>query len=246
MKRSFILLFIAASGIAAAEPPFLEEFVKKYAPTGELAKLECRICHTQPPQRNPYGRAVDEAKKTAGRVDAALFASLEAADSDGDGTNNGDEIRAGTPPGAGNPGAAPAPAEEAPGGLIPKHAFHPVVVHFPIALFIFGAFLEILGWRKSDETQRKAGWWCLLAGALTSVAAAGLGLLSFFLNEYKWEPGPPLTHFLLAVSATILMLVTVGWRKKGPHTSTAYWALLILTTILVGVAGHFGGNLVYN
>jgi uncharacterized membrane protein len=250
MKGFLVLTLLMGAAYAAAIPEFLETFSAKYAPKANLKELGCKICHTSPPERNAYGRAVREAMTQAGvrKVHAELLASLDSADSDGDGVANGAEITADTPPGEGKaPDGSPtpdkAPAEE--GGLIPKHGFHPTLVHFPIALFLFGALLEVLGWKRADDTQRKAGWWCLLGGAIGSLAAAGSGLLAFFLNGYAWE-GPVLVHFLLAVGSTVLMLGTTLWRKKGAHTSTAYFALLVLTAILVGVAGHFGGNLVYN
>jgi len=250
MKRWFLLLFVF--GVAApayAEPPFLEEFVRKYQPKSKLDELGCRICHTTPPKRNPFGEAVDEAMRGQG-FSGDILASLETQDSDGDGATNKQEIEADTAPGDPNDKPAgttvsPTPAPAAPeGGLIPKHGFHPVVIHFPIALFIFGTLLELLGWRKGDATMRIAGWWCLLGGTVATAAAIATGLTAFFQQGYTWE-GDVLIHLILAISSTLLMLGVTLWRRKKAHESLVYIGLLILTAIMVGVTGHFGGNLVY-
>ncbi len=248
MKRSLVILTMAVmAGAAFGNPDILESFKKTYAPKSALAEKGCLICHTSPPQWNPYGRAVKEAKP--GPVTAANFQAIEGEDSDGDGASNKDEIEAGTLPGdpkstpEGTAAPVQAPASSS-GGLIPKHGFHPLIVHFPIALFLFGAFLEVFGWKKKEPDARKAGWWCILAGGLSSIFAAGSGLLGFFLNGYEWS-GPPLIHFIFAISSVVTMLATVAWRRKGVQDSSAYFSLLILAAILVGLAGHFGAILVY-
>lgn len=249
MKQSLVILSLALlASTAPCTPEIHEAFVKLYAPKSKLATMTCYICHVEPPTRNPYGKAVKEAKK--GPIEDSVFRTIEALDSDGDGFSNIDEIEADTAPGeakdkpAGTPSMpTSSPAER--GGLIPKHGFHPLIVHFPIALFIFGAFLELVGFRTRQEDARKAGWWCILAGGSASVFAVGSGLLAFNLNGYAFQ-GPPLIHFALASSAVVAMLSTVAWRRKGPIEKPAYFALLILGAVLVGLAGHFGANLVYN
>lgn len=247
MKRWLVILSLfGIASYANARPDFLEVFVKTYQPKSLLTELGCKICHTDPPRRNAYGKAIKDAG-TGGDLTLATLQAVEGLDSDGDGVSNKDEIAADTAPGEANAPvkvATPPPPPAAEAGLIPKHGFHPVIIHFPIALFIFGALLELIGWRKKDGVMRQSGWYCLLAGSVTSLGAVATGLYAFFQNGYGWE-GQVLIHFILAVSSTVLMLGTTAWRRKGAHESMAYIILLLLTAILVGVTGHFGGNLVY-
>lgn len=127
---------------------------------------------------------------------------------------------------------------------VPKHSFHPLIIHFPIALFLFGAGLEVFGWRRKDETMRKAGWWALLFGALSTAIALPTGLMVFLRSGFQWQ-GTALIHFILALLATLLMTGTVVWRRKGTHESLTYFALLGLAAVAVGATGHFGALLVY-
>jgi uncharacterized membrane protein len=242
----FAVLAMASLGFCT--PDILQAFVSTYAPKTNLAAMKCGICHTSPPERNLYGKAVQAAISPGKPVDAAVFHSIETKDADGDGFSNIEEIQADTAPGdpASKPAGAPKQAAEqaASGGLLPRHGFHPQLVHFPIALFLFGAALEFFGWRRKENGLRQAAWLCLLWGALSTLAAVATGLTAFFLQGLAFE-GPVLTHFLLATGSTLLMLGTVAWRRKAAHESMAYFALLLVAVILVSVAGHFGGNLVY-
>lgn len=128
--------------------------------------------------------------------------------------------------------------------LVPDHGFHPAVIHFPIALFIFGALLEVFGWVKGRDSIRQAGFWNMAAGALSTLVAIPTGLIIFYRSDYTWQ-GKVLIHVAAAAAATLLMFGVVIWRRKKPLTSPAYAVLLALSVIAVGAAGHFGGQLIY-
>ena len=72
---------------------------------------------------------------------------------------------------------------------VPKHSLHPMFVHFPIALFLFGAGLEVFGWRRKDATMRQAGWWALLFGSLSTVVAVPTGLMVFLRSGFQTDGG---------------------------------------------------------
>lgn len=128
--------------------------------------------------------------------------------------------------------------------LFPEHGFHPVVVHFPIALFIFGALLEMIGRIKKSELTQKAAGWNLLAGALMTLVSVPSGFVIFLKTGYSWE-GTVLTHAILAGFATVLMLFTAIWKVKKQPQSIAFLILLVISTIAVGATGHYGGQLIY-
>ena len=95
---------------AAAKPigPAVFCSINSSAPVCQGQQPACTFCHTAPPERNAFGTAVAAAllPGTARPLSDAQFtmnlgAALSAvaeADSDGDGTKNGEEIMAGTLP----------------------------------------------------------------------------------------------------------------------------------------------------
>jgi len=189
-------------------------------------------------------------------VTADMLKQIEGLDSDGDGWTNGDEIKqgflpgdptshpAGTPPKASKTAQTSAAPAAGPSSLIPTHAFHPVVVHFPIALFLFGMFLEFVGiWKKIPGLSVAALW--NLAGGLASLAVvAPTGIAAWLMGGHKLE-GAMLIHLILAISSLLLMSGTLVARKKLGNQHKAYLAILVLTAVIVGLTGHFGGQMVY-
>ncbi len=237
MRRfGLILALLAYASVARAEPPFLEVVKRKYG-TGT-----CQTCHTQPPVRNVFGQAVEKELQRSGRrqVNEQILSSLEQQDADADGISNGDELRKGTLPGVGNNGAQESPRDSLP---IPSHAFHPLVVHCPIALFLFGGFLEVLGHRRKDEGLRRLASWNLTFGAIASVLAVGSGLAAFVLGKHELA-GIPLLHLVCALSACLTMLTVVALKRKNPD-GTLYWILLALACGFTAVAGHLGATIVF-
>ena len=257
-RRALVLIpFCLLSVSSNATPAFLRVFAQKYAGIPAVEN-GCRNCHTRPPKRNDYGKSL-QSKLGPNGLTVEILASVENEDADHDGFTNLDEIKAGTLPGdptskpAGTPAHAPvesapatsaAPASPPPTPpLVPEHTFHPVLVHFPIALFLFGAFLEFLGkYRKSDELHIAAGWNIAFGfvGALASI-------LTGFIAAYRMGRGfPPsgdaYTHMLFAIGGTLLMAGTLYARKKG---GIPYLVLLALAAMVIGYAGHLGGNMVF-
>jgi len=95
-----LVVMVGAVGDAFALSSYLSSFSATYPGSGS-ASFSCSLCHVAagPPNRNPYGAAYASAGHN--------FKSIEAADSDVDGSSNIAEITAGTNPG--DPGSKPAP-----------------------------------------------------------------------------------------------------------------------------------------
>jgi uncharacterized membrane protein len=123
--------------------------------------------------------------------------------------------------------------------------FHVVVVHFPIALVLAAALAELLGGRKPGPTLAGGRAWCLGLGALSAVVAAGLGWLR--AESQATLPGLEdtlLWHRWLGVAAAALSVVALVASLVGAARKVRLVCLL-LAAVVVGVAGHYGAQLVY-
>ncbi|MGV3617063.1 MAG: DUF2231 domain-containing protein [Fimbriimonas sp.] len=260
-KRMVATAALAGLGSAAvAFPPYLDRFKETYKVPGgsALAAARCQTCHSNGSggPRNVFGKAVGAKQSSLGeaQLTAAVLRELEPQDSDGDGVANGAEIAAGTLPGDPKSRPAARPATETPAApaagetpeAIPKHSFHPLIVHFPIGLFLFGVVLDALGMRKRNEVMRQAAFWNLAVGALAGVASVPTGFIAALRLGHELVPGTVVfNHLVGGILATILMVVVALWRRKAAPEGAKYLTVLLLAAGLVIAAGHYGGSLVY-
>jgi len=236
-----LCVLVCTSVLASANPKILEKFKETYG----KPKADCTVCHTQPPKRNEYGKAVEGALDQSGanEITAQVFQSIEKSDADGDGISNGDEIKVDTMPGDAKSKpvqkATETPKKDEGSDLIPKHSLHPAIIHFPIALLAVAALLQVFSVRKSDEIYHKASVINLAIALICSIGAIISGIAAWLRLGYVLE-GNLLIHLILA-SLSILSGLAAYFQREKP----AYLLLIAASGILVLIAGHFGGTMVY-
>ena len=109
----FAFVLVLCSAVCLAKPPFLKVFMATYniSPDSAIGKLRCLNCHLPPgpPNRNPYGLAVQHALEDAQQrmVTAEILQGIEKKD-DGDGVPFITKIKKDIPP------AQPVPAPKKP------------------------------------------------------------------------------------------------------------------------------------
>ena len=240
LRLTFAILISCLALSVSAKPEFLKLFKEVY----RKPDTTCLMCHSKPPERNLYGKAIEAAidKAKVTELNGDILRSVEKLDSDGDGFTNGDEIKAGTFPG--NQASKPVPSDggsvkPASGDLIPKHTFHPAIVHFPIALLAIAALLELIYRRRSDEIYHKASVINLTIGLISAAGAITTGVTAWLRLGYKLE-GNLLIHLILA--STSILIGVGAYRMRDKPT---YLWLILASGGLVMLAGHFGGTMVY-
>jgi uncharacterized membrane protein len=131
--------------------------------------------------------------------------------------------------------------------LLAKHAQHPVIIHFPIALFIISVAFDLLAiWRRNPAMAR-AAYYNLLAAALTAPVAIASGL-----TAWQWQlegarlKGNLLLHLVFALAASGMIWLLCGWRfrqRRFPQSTPGiiYIFLALATVLLIALAGHLGG-----
>lgn len=253
-----VVVGLTLAGSAHAMPEFWRTFADHYkVKSGAIFEASCQTCHTQPPVHNAYGKAVfaEMKKEHVDVLNGAVLGAIESQDSDGDGWSNADEIKQGFLPGdpASHPSGKPprtvtqpksVPAASEASSLLPEHMFHPLIVHFPIALFLFGVFLEVIGLRRKDDSLRRFALWNIGFAALSSLGAVTTGFL-FFLNKGFPFSGLPLYHLISGASACVFMSLATLMKRRDPLAHGAYWAVILLATVATALAGYLGGTLVF-
>lgn len=130
--------------------------------------------------------------------------------------------------------------------------FHPLIVHFPIALILVAALCEVTFMVTGRAHFSIAAHLGIRAGALTALVAITLGWAAASFANYPGELAKALFFHrwlgvstgvgtVLAGSASLIFRGTSG----NPRTVWIYRALLFLSAALVGVTGHFGAVLIY-
>ncbi len=136
---------------------------------------------------------------------------------------------------------------------------HPIVVHFPIALFITGLVVDVMGHLAERETLKKMGLVLVVLGALGALAAmltglsveetveAGLSEAGEAVLDNHAQLGQ-LTAYLLMAVAILRILLATTWIKR-PLVSRVALAVYVIAGVvglgLLTVTGYRGGQLVY-
>ncbi|MGX9135628.1 DUF2231 domain-containing protein [Rummeliibacillus sp. JY-2-4R] len=139
---------------------------------------------------------------------------------------------------------------------------HPSIVHFPIALLILGAVIEIINIAVKKEMLNKLGTFLIVIGVLSGFAAlaSGDGAEHFAYNHLgRGIHNQIETHSFFATISMILFSVLaviklvfkhsmIKWRPK--FVKDWFLATLIVILSIAGIAslattGHLGGKIVY-
>ena len=147
------------------------------------------------------------------------------------------------------PGVTPAhpyPPEGVPRPLAWLGKFHPLAVHFPIAMLIAAALSELLLMRTGHELFLHSTRFAVWVGSLGALAAATLGwfFAGFRIADEEWLMT---THRWLGTSASALAPVVLFLCERAYRSSErqAFRLALFPLAAVVALTGFFGGALLY-
>jgi uncharacterized membrane protein len=132
--------------------------------------------------------------------------------------------------------------------------WHPMVVHFPLALVIIAALL-LLSARllRSDSLAASmaiAGTWNLCLGAVAALFALGTGLAAVLNLDVAAAAHQAISiHLKWAMFTTLVLLLLAVWRGAGTApASRPSWVFLIVLLAAASAltyTGYRGGKNVY-
>jgi len=125
---------------------------------------------------------------------------------------------------------------------------HPLIVHFPLALWLTSALFDILAWGRDDPMYRRAACWLVGLGLLGAAASIAFGWLDL-LDQERQGVGKGLllrhrVHSLVAYLATAVYLANFLWRWRTKNrVAGILLGLSLAGAILIAVTGYLGGTL---
>jgi uncharacterized membrane protein len=132
--------------------------------------------------------------------------------------------------------------------------WHPMIVHFPLALIVIAAFslsvARVSPRERIAATLATVGTWNLCLGAIAVLFALGSGLAAVIDLHVGLAARQAISaHVKSAVVMTVLVALVAVWRGAGtrPDSRPSWLFLLMLwvATAMLIVTGYRGGQNVY-
>lgn len=125
--------------------------------------------------------------------------------------------------------------------------FHPYLVHFPIAFFFLEGFLLLLWKIKKEDQYERFAYLILCLGLIMIIPT----MIAGYIDAGFSIPLMVRTHFFSALSLLIINSIRFFLRRSlkikvwQGELRYIYTILLILSIILSGLTGHWGGQLAH-
>src|SRR5215212_2813443 len=132
-----------------------------------------------------------------------------------------------------------------------RHPIHPMLIPFPIALWVFSLIADVIYlWRGNPVWRDWIAFYALLAGIIGAIAAAVFGIIDWLSikdGEVKkianWHAR--LNVIALLVFAASFYLRTTGGARLVSGSYTIPLVLSVVGVILISISGYLGGELVF-
>ena len=133
-----------------------------------------------------------------------------------------------------------------------KYHPHPMLVHFPIALHLFAAGLNILFLFYHDASFATAVFYSFFAATIMGILAMLTGILSWWINYSMAFTDIFIIKILFSVITLLLGIVGILIYLDNPEVvyltnlpSVLYHAIIFLTGITVMILAYNGGKITW-
>ena len=128
-----------------------------------------------------------------------------------------------------------------------NHPIHPMLIVFPIALFIFSLVCDVVYYAGSHNTFWKGvAFYAIAGGILGALLAAIPGFIDYLSIRDPRIKKIATTHMVLNLTVVALFIFNLGLRYNAPPNTDMFAVILSVVSIVVmAVSGWLGGALVY-
>ena len=126
---------------------------------------------------------------------------------------------------------------------IAKHPIHPMLVAFPIGLWVFSLVCDFIYRAQHTPIWNDLAFYTIAGGIIGALLAAVPGLIDLFsLRDRAQKIG--IAHMIINLVVVGLYCWNFWLRSTGSH-GRAPLALSVIAVILLAISGWLGGEMVY-
>ena len=132
-----------------------------------------------------------------------------------------------------------------------RHPIHPMLVHFPIGLFLLSFLVDLASLARPDTPNLlRTSFYAMLLGIITALLAAVPGLVDYS-DIRRDHPGKATAtrHMILNLAVVAIYGINLWIRSSAltdPKISLMPLLLSLIGIGLLSVSGYLGGRLVYD
>jgi len=129
---------------------------------------------------------------------------------------------------------------------IAKHPIHPMLIVFPVGLWIFSLACDIaFVFGSHAAVWATVAFYSMVGGFLGALAAAVPGLIDLLsLKDHKVRR-LGITHMVINLTAVALYAANIYLRVSNPGQTTSAFVLSVFGVGLIAVSGWLGGEIVH-
>lgn len=128
---------------------------------------------------------------------------------------------------------------------IAGHPIHPMLVVFPIGLWVFSFVADLIFLATGDASWRTTALYAMGGGIIGALAAAIPGMVDLFSTRDAAIRRIGLRHMALNLIIVALFVINFWWRlQAAPDANGPVW-LSLIAVVLLAVSGWLGGEMVY-
>jgi uncharacterized membrane protein len=135
--------------------------------------------------------------------------------------------------------------ERASRASIAGHPIHPMLVVFPIGLWVFSLVADLVFLAGGGPAWSITAFYAIAGGILGAIAAAVFGAIDLYSMRDRAIRRLGTIHMILNLSVTVLFAFNLGWRVAGDPGAIAPVVISVVAIVLLGISGWLGGEMVY-
>ena len=132
-----------------------------------------------------------------------------------------------------------------------RHPIHPMLVHFPIGLFLLSFLVDLASLARPDTPNLlRTSFYAMLLGIITALLAAVPGLVDYS-DIRRDHPGKATATRHMILNLTVVAIYGINlWIRSSVLTDPKISLMPLLLSLigigLLSVSGYLGGRLVYD